>query len=397
MQKVNYTLPPALRKSCSIPQSQQQYKTLEKLVKKSSNDVTHATPSSKSFSPLVTNTVAANINKAVQHFVSSFDGSKKSRPTTIPRSNSLSIKKVNYTQPPIKSGTNPQPLPQRQHKTLVKLVKKSSNDVTHIKATSSSKSFSPLVRVTSTVAANNNLLSRKFTYKAPDSFATSNNDQLYSDVALLRSSPTEKCAICLEDMKEKQKIVCLNVKDCNHTFHQKCIDACLKITPKCPICRKYTTAPQGKSPSGTLDVSVSTDLCSSYESTTTQTIVLKYSMQSGIQKTYHENSGKSFSGTERVAYIPNIPDGRKLLNRLIYAFTKGLTFTIGTSLTSGKQNAITWSSIHHKTRLSGGVSNYGWPDAGYFINCNEELDALGVPTDPPEYYSNDRDSQEVQD
>jgi deltex len=90
--------------------------------------------------------------------------------------------------------------------------------------------------------------------------------------------------------------------------------------------------------------------------------------------------GHAFEGATRIAYIPNNVDGRKLLKRLEYAFSHGLTFTIGTSLSSGKVNVVTWASIHHKTSVSHGP--HGFPDPGYFYNCNEELDALGVPKEP---------------
>lgn len=40
-------------------------------------------------------------------------------------------------------------------------------------------------------------------------------------------------------------------------------------------------------------------------------------------------------------------------------------------------NVCTYSSIHHKTCLSGGV--HGYPDPNYFANCNRELDRANVP------------------
>lgn len=55
-----------------------------------------------------------------------------------------------------------------------------------------------------------------------------------------------------------------------------------------------------------------------------------------------------------------------------------LTFTVGTSLTTGVADSCTWASIHHKTSLSEGA--HGYPDSNYFCNCNAELDTLGVPS-----------------
>ncbi|KAL9191213.1 hypothetical protein ACHAXT_000919 [Thalassiosira profunda] len=71
--------------------------------------------------------------------------------------------------------------------------------------------------------------------------------------------------------------------------------------------------------------------------------------------------------------------GRGILKRLAYAFTHGLTFTVGTSATTGQTDQCTWASIHHKTSTHGGAAKHGFPDAHYFVNCNGELDGLRVP------------------
>jgi len=106
-------------------------------------------------------------------------------------------------------------------------------------------------------------------------------------------------------------------------------------------------------------------------------IIIRYTIQGGIQQSYHENPGVRFSAITRTAYLPNDEGGKQLLKRLKYAFLRGLTFTIGTSLTSGQPNQVTWASIHHKTSTSGGT--HGYPDPSYIGNCNEELDNAGVP------------------
>jgi deltex-like protein len=115
--------------------------------------------------------------------------------------------------------------------------------------------------------------------------------------------------------------------------------------------------------------------CSGFEDD--ETIVIRYSIPNGTQMAYHPFPGRPFQGGIRQAYLPNNEDGRKLLERLKLAWMLGLTFTIGTSLTSGRSHVVTWASIHHKTKTSGG--SHGFPDPAYFSNCNEELDSLGVP------------------
>ncbi|KAK9282729.1 hypothetical protein L1049_010949 [Liquidambar formosana] len=43
------------------------------------------------------------------------------------------------------------------------------------------------------------------------------------------------CSICLADYKETDMLRLL--PDCGHLFHLQCIDAWLRLHPKCPVCR----------------------------------------------------------------------------------------------------------------------------------------------------------------
>jgi len=66
------------------------------------------------------------------------------------------------------------------------------------------------------------------------------------------------------------------------------------------------------------------------------------------------------------------------LCRLKYAFARGHAFAVGTSLTTGKQNAVVWNvALDHKTSLCGGL--HGFPDLNYLSRCHSQLDRLGVP------------------
>lgn len=68
----------------------------------------------------------------------------------------------------------------------------------------------------------------------------------------------------------------------------------------------------------------------------------------------HPNPGVRYPGTDRVAYLPDSPEGNRVLGLLRRAFEQRLIFTIGTSMTTGMQNVITWNDIHHKTSIWGG-------------------------------------------
>ena len=195
-----------------------------------------------------------------------------------------------------------------------------------------------------------------------------------------KSSRDKTCPVCMDNLGAHSSHgvpVCLPCNK-NHVFHKNCILQSLQVQPRCPICRVVVGNPQGKSPSGTMSVGVSRKTCDGYENCG-WSIVITYKLHSGRQKTYHDNPGVPFSGTSRTAYLPLCPEGVSLLKRLKYAFEHGLTFTVGTSLTSGRPNSIVWGSIHHKTKRSGGILRHGFPDATFFVNCNDELTAAGVP------------------
>jgi len=39
---------------------------------------------------------------------------------------------------------------------------------------------------------------------------------------------------------------------------------------------------------------------------------------------------------------------------------------VGRSVTTGLDNQVVWNGIHHKTSMSGGAANFGYPDPTYF-------------------------------
>mgnify|MGYP003867890255 CR=1 FL=1 len=205
---------------------------------------------------------------------------------------------------------------------------------------------------------------------------------------------TSECLICWNGMdpKEGGTARVVKLKACSLVYHQDCLEISLKFDPRCPQCRMPLRLPQGKCPSGIMSVRHITMACAGYEDYHNNiggTIVIRYSMPSGRQCAYHETPGQVHEGTVRETYLPNIAEGRKLYLRLKYAWQRGLLFTIGTSLTTGKLGQIVWSSVHQKTSLGQHPRGrghccrnnpHGYPDPNYFVNCNQELDALLVPS-----------------
>ena len=84
------------------------------------------------------------------------------------------------------------------------------------------------------------------------------------------------------------------------------------------------------------------------------TIKICYRIPKGTQGKEHPNPGHYFTGTSHTAYLPDLPQGRKVLQLLRIAFDARLIFTVGTSHTSGATDTVMWSDIHHKTSMSGG-------------------------------------------
>ena len=100
--------------------------------------------------------------------------------------------------------------------------------------------------------------------------------------------------------------------------------------------------------------------------------VLTYAFPSGKRKSV------VYRGTHRTAYLPDVPEGREVLALLVKAFERKLSFSVGTSVTTGQSNVVVWNGIHHKTNLEGGSSCFGYPDTTYFNRVSLELADRGV-------------------
>ena len=265
---------------------------------------------------------------------------------------------------------------------------------------------------------------KSWKYDAPDNFNGSHSTSLQlSQIArpvLFRSSTATsttssaspiECSICLEDLKTLEDYQaattstssssssnevedyhpCFQLRKCQHVFHYDCLlslQSSSTSSSACPICRTaWTDVPQGTSPSGTMSVQPLFQPCPGFPDAK-NTLVIQYRLPDGVQKSYHEHPGVGYSGDTRVAYLPDTPQGRALLARLVYAFQCGLTFRVGTSLTTGRSNQVVWASIHHKTSLTdqGGRNPFGFPDPTYIQRCHAELNQLGVPECPSKEY-----------
>lgn len=183
--------------------------------------------------------------------------------------------------------------------------------------------------------------------------------------------PEEECVVCMNPLGSSVARL-----ECGHHLHLGCLREAAKRKTACPMCRNpfQKKTPVGHMPSGTMITT--RDPSRTCAGHAPGCLVISYRFLGGTQQSYHPNPGQRYFPTSRVAFVPLTKEGIRLVSRLQDAFRHGLTFAVGTSLSTGRSNVICWQSIHHKTNLSGGV--HGFPDDEYLRNCNEALDALNV-------------------
>ncbi|CAD8147464.1 unnamed protein product [Paramecium pentaurelia] len=198
----------------------------------------------------------------------------------------------------------------------------------------------------------------------------------------LHFSKSDICTICqfelfeIADWDKFEKILCCEQLvvglPCDHYYHMDCLTYCIKEQYiQCPICGKIYGVKTGDQPDGEMICHIDYRThCEGYEDY--GTIVIYYNMYAG------QRNGQHFPSTFREAFLPDTPEGRQVFRLLKMAFERKLIFTVGRSVTTGKDNRIVWNGIHHKTNLSGGVSCFGYPDPTYFSRVKEELAAKGI-------------------
>lgn len=181
----------------------------------------------------------------------------------------------------------------------------------------------------------------------------------------------ETCAICMDSFTDQDKL------KCGHEFCRECLRRSVEsLGSICPVCKEVFGKLEGNQPDGTMKVNISSLSLPGYPHC--GSIEIYYNIPSGTQTKKHPNPGKPYQGTVRQAYLPDNHEGKEVLALLQRAFKQKLIFTVGTSTTTGVQNAVTWNDIHHKTSTYGGSQSYGYPDPDYLKRVKDELKAKGI-------------------
>ncbi|RMC22868.1 hypothetical protein DUI87_00126 [Hirundo rustica rustica] len=132
---------------------------------------------------------------------------------------------------------------------------------------------------------------------------------------------------------------------CRHSFCGECIARALQVRSALPRLRPLLRAAGGQpAPDGAHagDPRRRAAAARLYEAF--GTIIIQYVFPPGVQGVEHPNPGVRYPGTTRVAYMPDCPEGNKVLGLFRKAFAQRLTFTVGTSLTTGR------AKRHHMER-----------------------------------------------
>ncbi|XP_016414814.1 putative E3 ubiquitin-protein ligase DTX3 isoform X2 [Sinocyclocheilus rhinocerous] len=197
-----------------------------------------------------------------------------------------------------------------------------------------------------------------------------------AELAIAREEESTVCSICMGEMVEKTTL-----DKCGHSFCRSCLEQAFQVKKACPVCRLVYGQLIGNQPAnGTMMVERDPDLeLPGHEGY--GCICIIYSFPPGLQAQEHPNPGVRYPGTDRVAYLPDSPEGNRVLRMLRRAFEQRLIFTIGTSMTTGMHNVITWNDIHHKTSIWGGPRCFGYPDPTYLVRVTEELREKGITAD----------------
>lgn len=147
----------------------------------------------------------------------------------------------------------------------------------------------------------------------------------------LSSPDMDECLICYNEYESFETSASLwKELQCSHKLCLACYSNILTTRTtmqgvqhtfvKCPFCQGTTGIEVGTCPDLQMNVSIIHNSCESYEPT--NSISINYS---GV-------------GFNRTAYLPNNAEGQEILSLLRIAHDRRLCFTVGTSVTTGRDN-----------------------------------------------------------
>ncbi|KAI8128290.1 Protein deltex [Lucilia cuprina] len=191
----------------------------------------------------------------------------------------------------------------------------------------------------------------------------------------------QPCPMCMEELIHNAQNPAIALSRCQHLMHLQCLNGMIiaqqndlnkNLFIECPVCGIVYGEKIGNQPNGTMSWSILSKSLPGHEGQNTIQII--YDIASGIQNQEHPHPGRAFFavGFPRVCYLPDCPLGRKVLRFLKIAFDRRLLFSIGRSVTTGREDVVIWNSVDHKTQFN------MFPDPTYLQRCMQQLVHLGV-------------------
>ncbi|KAK7082391.1 putative E3 ubiquitin-protein ligase dtx2 [Halocaridina rubra] len=248
------------------------------------------------------------------------------------------------------------------------------------------------VVIRSMKAGRSKALAKELDTKSNDDVPCLPPDQLISKYTKTVPSTSDECSICMcslqetsgfcddDDDAEGTKVIELVL--CSHKYHLACVKQMINTSSflECPICKTVHGIRTGNQPDGVMDITEIEDSLPGHPDC--GTIIITYFFANGTQGPDHPEPGQLYRAYAfpRQAFLPNNTKGKKVLKLLHEAWKRRLIFTIGTSVTTGMKNVITWNEIHHKTSIEN-LNGHGYPDPSYLDNVMMELALQGVTED----------------
>lgn len=123
--------------------------------------------------------------------------------------------------------------------------------------------------------------------------------------------PDDTCSICLDSFSDDPAIRLVHCT--GHYFHRQCIEQAFMRKTRCPVCSQIYFPLFGNQPPGQMLTQKTDDISlPGYDGI--GAIIIHYIFPSGVQGPDHYHPSTAYDGTERIAYLPQSPEGGAHVN-----------------------------------------------------------------------------------
>lgn len=204
--------------------------------------------------------------------------------------------------------------------------------------------------------------------------------------------PFPDCSVCLEPIWDERystdfeaqpegtdHIPACPTQCPEHIFHFGCLKSWVKEQPSCPLCREQLIVSTGFQPrvlGANMSVTETPHSLAGYD--TCGTIVIDFTIPSGVQDIDHPLPGEHFEGMQMQTYLPNNSEGQEILRLLKLAWNRRLLFRIGYNPSTKRWDKVIPNGFEFKTSRVGGMLMRGFPYPIYMSSLKSDLMSIGV-------------------